>query len=99
MFGEVTVGHMTMDELQALERHLEIWVYHIRSAQVNNSLIFLLPCILELNSASAPSNHNWNLLYQMQIMFQEIQSLKNKVSPAHIKCLIHHASAHKISLF
>ncbi|XP_020252991.1 MADS-box transcription factor 26-like isoform X3 [Asparagus officinalis] len=48
MFGQGTVGHMTLDELQTLERHLEIWMYHIRSTK------------------------------QMHIMFQEIQSLKNK---------------------
>ncbi|ONK77345.1 uncharacterized protein A4U43_C02F5570 [Asparagus officinalis] len=47
MFGQGTVGHMTLDELQTLERHLEIWMYHIRSTK-------------------------------MHIMFQEIQSLKNK---------------------
>ncbi|KAK1323954.1 MADS-box transcription factor 26 [Acorus calamus] len=46
MFGE-GVGDMTLDELHALERHLEIWIYHIRSAK-------------------------------MQIMFQEIQLLRNK---------------------
>ncbi|XP_077231783.1 AGAMOUS-like 12 [Tasmannia lanceolata] len=46
MFGG-GVGTMTVDELHALERHLEIWIYHIRSAK-------------------------------MQIMFQEIQVLKNK---------------------
>ncbi|KAK1274671.1 MADS-box transcription factor 26 [Acorus gramineus] len=46
MFGE-GVGNMTLDELHALERHLEIWIYHIRSAK-------------------------------MQIMFQEIQLLRNK---------------------
>ncbi|XP_010912876.1 MADS-box transcription factor 26-like [Elaeis guineensis] len=40
-------GHMTLGELQALERHLEIWMCHIRSTK-------------------------------MQIMFQEIQLLKNK---------------------
>lgn len=46
MHGEEP-GHMTLGELQALERHLEIWMYHIRSTK-------------------------------MQIMFQEIQLLKNK---------------------
>ncbi|XVE55052.1 hypothetical protein DITRI_Ditri03aG0130300 [Diplodiscus trichospermus] len=38
---------MTLDELLALEKHLEIWIYHIRSAK-------------------------------MDIMFQEIQMLRNK---------------------
>ncbi|WOL17894.1 MADS-box transcription factor 26 [Canna indica] len=48
MFGEGTnSGHMTLDELYALERHLEIWMEHIRTMK-------------------------------MQMMFQEIQSLKNK---------------------
>ncbi|XP_026658237.2 MADS-box transcription factor 26-like [Phoenix dactylifera] len=46
MHGE-GAGHMTLGELQALERHLEIWMCHIRSTK-------------------------------MQIMFQEIQLLKNK---------------------
>ncbi|XP_009384283.2 MADS-box transcription factor 26-like [Musa acuminata AAA Group] len=47
MFGEGTSGHMTLEEMYALERHLEIWMEHIRTMK-------------------------------MQIMFQEIQSLKNK---------------------
>ncbi|KAJ6821224.1 MADS-box transcription factor 26-like isoform X2 [Iris pallida] len=33
MFGEGP-GLMTLDELQALERNLEIWMYHIRSAKM-----------------------------------------------------------------
>lgn len=40
-------GTMTLDELDVLEKHLETWIYHIRSAK-------------------------------MDIMFQEIQLLKNK---------------------
>ncbi|GFZ09717.1 hypothetical protein Acr_21g0003160 [Actinidia rufa] len=40
---------MTLDELHMLERHLEIWIYQIRSAK-------------------------------MDIMTQEIELLKNKVS-------------------
>ncbi|XP_016569789.1 agamous-like MADS-box protein AGL12 isoform X2 [Capsicum annuum] len=40
-------GTMTLDELHSLEKYLEIWMYHIRSAK-------------------------------MDIMFQEIQLLKNK---------------------
>lgn len=27
-------GTMTLDELQSLEKYLEIWMYHIRSAKV-----------------------------------------------------------------
>uniref|UniRef100_A0AAU7LJG7 MADS68 n=1 Tax=Hippophae rhamnoides TaxID=193516 RepID=A0AAU7LJG7_9ROSA len=46
MFG-VETGTMTLDELQVLEKNLEIWIYHIRSAK-------------------------------MDIMFQEIQLLRNK---------------------
>ncbi|XP_071722417.1 agamous-like MADS-box protein AGL12 [Rutidosis leptorrhynchoides] len=46
MFGGGS-GLMTLDELLALEKQLEIWIYHIRSAK-------------------------------MDIMFQEIQLLKNK---------------------
>nr|ALE99366.1 agamous-like 12 [Annona squamosa] len=45
MFGG-EMGTMTMDELHALERHLELWIYRIRSTK-------------------------------MEIMFQEIQLLKN----------------------
>ncbi|KAG9456905.1 hypothetical protein H6P81_001413 [Aristolochia fimbriata] len=41
------VGNMNLDELNAMEKHLEIWIYQIRAAK-------------------------------MQIMFQEIQMLKNK---------------------
>ncbi|RRT42414.1 hypothetical protein B296_00041629 [Ensete ventricosum] len=48
MLGEGTAGHMTLDELLVLEKHLEMWMCHIRATK-------------------------------MQIMFQEIQSLKNKV--------------------
>ncbi|XP_073113592.1 MADS-box transcription factor 26-like [Elaeis guineensis] len=40
--------NMTLEELHALERHLEIWTYHVRATK-------------------------------MQVMFQEIQSLKNKI--------------------
>ncbi|KAG6473993.1 MADS-box transcription factor 26-like [Zingiber officinale] len=49
MLGEISFGHgqMSLEELYILERHLEIWVGHIRTKK-------------------------------MQIMFQEIQSLKNK---------------------
>ncbi|XP_039126411.1 MADS-box transcription factor 26 [Dioscorea cayenensis subsp. rotundata] len=47
MFGERTMGHMTLDELQSLEKYLEIWMNHTRAAK-------------------------------MQIMFMEIQALKNK---------------------
>ncbi|OAY66862.1 MADS-box transcription factor 26 [Ananas comosus] len=47
MFGDRTAEHMALEELLALERHLEIWMYNIRAAK-------------------------------MQMMFQEIQSLKNK---------------------
>ncbi|KAJ8470338.1 hypothetical protein OPV22_024681 [Ensete ventricosum] len=47
MLGEGTAGHMTLDELLVLEKHLEMWMCHIRATK-------------------------------MQIMFQEIQSLKNK---------------------
>lgn len=27
-------GTMTLDELDVLEKHLEIWIYHTRSAKV-----------------------------------------------------------------
>ncbi|XP_008788359.2 MADS-box transcription factor 26-like [Phoenix dactylifera] len=47
MYGDGASENMTLEELHALERHLEIWTYHIRATK-------------------------------MQIMFQEIQSLKNK---------------------
>ncbi|XP_074573609.1 MADS-box transcription factor 26-like [Curcuma longa] len=49
LFGEGSPGHgqMSLDELYILERHLEIWMDHIRTMK-------------------------------MQIMLQEIQSLKNK---------------------
>lgn len=43
------IGTMTLDELHMLEKHLEIWIYHIRSTK-------------------------------MDIMYQEIQLMKNKVS-------------------
>ncbi|KAM3360866.1 agamous-like MADS-box protein AGL12 isoform X1 [Capsicum galapagoense] len=46
MYGR-GAGTMTLDELHSLEKYLEIWMYHIRSAK-------------------------------MDIMFQEIQLLKNK---------------------
>uniref|UniRef100_A0AAU7LJ70 MADS6 n=1 Tax=Hippophae rhamnoides TaxID=193516 RepID=A0AAU7LJ70_9ROSA len=34
MFGGGT-GTMTLDELQVLEKNLEIWIYHIRSAKMD----------------------------------------------------------------
>lgn len=37
MFGGGT-GTMTLDELLVLEKHLELWIYNIRSTKV--SLIF-----------------------------------------------------------
>lgn len=86
MFGDGTVGHMTVDELQALERHLEIWMYQIRSAKVYQSFCFLVfqpSHTLEIQLTSAPTNHDPDPLYQMQTMFQEIQLLKNKVSLAY----------------
>ncbi|XP_047324422.1 agamous-like MADS-box protein AGL12 [Impatiens glandulifera] len=46
MFG-VGSGTMTLDEMNTLEKNLEVWIYHVRSAK-------------------------------MDIMFQEIQLLKNK---------------------
>ncbi|OWM67523.1 agamous-like MADS-box protein AGL12 [Punica granatum] len=46
MFG-AGAGAMSLDELDVLEKHLEIWIYHIRSTK-------------------------------MDIMFQEIQLLRNK---------------------
>ncbi|XP_038984261.1 MADS-box transcription factor 26-like isoform X2 [Phoenix dactylifera] len=48
MFGDGGAENMNLEELHALERHLEIWTYQIRATK-------------------------------MQIMFQEIQSLKNKI--------------------
>ncbi|OVA08076.1 Transcription factor [Macleaya cordata] len=49
MFGG-GAGIMSLDELDGLEKHLELWIRNIRSTK-------------------------------MQIMFQEIQMLKNKVRP------------------
>ncbi|KAB2594580.1 agamous-like MADS-box protein AGL12 [Pyrus ussuriensis x Pyrus communis] len=51
-------GTMTLDELQVLEKNLEIWIYHVRSAK---KLIRRL------------SRQN----LQMDILFQEIQLLRN----------------------
>ncbi|XP_048439590.1 agamous-like MADS-box protein AGL12 isoform X1 [Pyrus x bretschneideri] len=51
-------GTMTLDELQVLEKNLEIWIYHVRSAK---KLIRRL-------------SHQ---ILQMDILFQEIQLLRN----------------------
>ncbi|KAK9167765.1 hypothetical protein Scep_002956 [Stephania cephalantha] len=48
IFGGGAGNYMTIPELDLLEKHLEIWIHHIRSTK-------------------------------MEIMFQEIESLKNKV--------------------
>lgn len=34
-------GTMSLDELDMLEKHLEIWIYHIRSAKVTIAYIYL----------------------------------------------------------
>ncbi|RWW45743.1 hypothetical protein BHE74_00048386 [Ensete ventricosum] len=34
MLGEGTAGHMTLDELLVLEKHLEMWMCHIRATKV-----------------------------------------------------------------
>ncbi|KAK4341309.1 hypothetical protein RND71_039810 [Anisodus tanguticus] len=51
-------GTMSLDELHSLEKYLEIWMYHIRSAK-------------------------------MDIMFQEIQLLKNKVRQYPVYITVH----------
>jgi len=39
MYGEGGAGHMTLDELHALERQLENWMYYTRSAKVKRLFI------------------------------------------------------------
>lgn len=34
MYGEKDINHMNLDELQALESNLEIWVHNVRSTKV-----------------------------------------------------------------
>lgn len=34
MYGEGAAGHMTLDELHALERQLEMWMYYTRAAKM-----------------------------------------------------------------
>lgn len=47
-------GAMTLDELNVLEKHLEIWIYHVRSAKV---------CVLpSYKHASYPINFFFILL-------------------------------------
>ncbi|RWV90271.1 hypothetical protein GW17_00047538, partial [Ensete ventricosum] len=67
MFGDGTSGHMTLEEMYALERHLEIWMEHIRTMKIS------------VNVKYAKISDKLDTGLQMQIMFQEIQSLKNKV--------------------
>lgn len=39
MYGEGVAGHMPLDELLALERQLETWMYYTRSAKVRRHII------------------------------------------------------------
>lgn len=39
IYGEGVAGHMTLDEVLALERQLEMWLYHTRSAKVRGHRI------------------------------------------------------------
>ncbi|XP_020111604.1 MADS-box transcription factor 26-like isoform X2 [Ananas comosus] len=34
IYGDGTAAHMTFDELQAVERNLEVWIYNIRSTKI-----------------------------------------------------------------
>jgi hypothetical protein len=36
MFGARAAAEMSLDELLVLEKHLEIWIYQIRSTKVSN---------------------------------------------------------------
>lgn len=40
MFGGGT-GTMTLDELLVLEKHLELWIYNIRSTKVSLKKIYI----------------------------------------------------------
>lgn len=70
-FGE-DIGNMTMDQLISLEKHLDMWMSHIRTSKVTEQ------------SKSIPISfkiHFFDLCkLQTKIMFEEIQLLKHKVS-------------------
>lgn len=76
------IGTMTMDELQVLEKNLEMWIYHIRSMKVPTNTSYDKHYLritfyvgYEMNITITHMNE-----LQMNIMLQEIQALKNKVS-------------------
>ncbi|KZV57106.1 hypothetical protein F511_05980 [Dorcoceras hygrometricum] len=64
-------GAMSLDELNALEKHLEIWIYHIRSTKCH-----VVVGGMRLGNELCRIYHIRST--KMNIMFQEIQLLKNK---------------------
>jgi len=92
IYGNRANEHMNVEELNALERYLEIWMYNIRSAKVTreNSQNFF---------KKYSFRHWWNLLgKQMQIMIQEIQALKSKARPKLFTWFYKHLMRHSDSL-
>ena len=76
MYGENDINHMNLNELQALESNLEIWVHNIRYTKVSyisfsaQTKIFSELIIFNILPLSAE---------QMQIISREIKMLKTKV--------------------
>uniref|UniRef100_A0A453C240 K-box domain-containing protein n=1 Tax=Aegilops tauschii subsp. strangulata TaxID=200361 RepID=A0A453C240_AEGTS len=76
MYGENDINHMNLNELQALESNLEIWVHNIRYTKVSyisysaQTKIFSEMIIFNILPLSAE---------QMQIISREIEMLKTKV--------------------
>ncbi|XP_044457630.1 MADS-box transcription factor 26 isoform X1 [Triticum aestivum] len=75
MYGENDINHMNLNELQALESNLEIWVHNIRYTKVSyisfsaQTKIFSEMIIFNILPLSAE---------QMQIISREIEMLKTK---------------------
>ena len=91
IYGNRANEHMNVEELNALERYLEIWMYNIRSAKVTREN--------SQNFKKYSFRHWWNLLgKQMQIMIQEIQALKSKACPKLFTWFYKHLMRHSDSL-
>lgn len=89
------IGTMTLDELQALEKNLEILIFQIRSAKVIYGVISFNFNLLSMYIYlffylfGLMNIYHRNFYMQMEIMFQEIQLLKNKVSLNNLFSFVH----------
>ena len=78
MYGEKDIYHMNLDELQALENNLEIWVHNIRSTKVR-FMFFSAHAHTKKESENITFHIMFFSAEQMHIMSREIEMLKKKV--------------------